>query len=272
MENEDIEIKLLLEAIYLKYGYDFRNYASESIKRRIEQRLMLSKLPSISEMQHQLLNDKAFFETLLLDFSINVTEMYRDPSFYLALRKNVIPILKTYSYIKIWHAGCSTGEEVYLMAIFLKEEGLLNRSVIYATDINEIVLKKAKEGIYPVEKIKEFTLNYQKAGGHESFANYYTAKYDAVIMNKSLKKNMIFAQHNLATDNEFGEMHLIMCRNVIIYFDNDLENRVFGLFNNSLIRQGFLCLGSKESLSFSKYANRFEEFVSSEKIYRKKIS
>jgi chemotaxis protein methyltransferase CheR len=272
MDCEDIEIKLLLEAIFLKYGYDFRNYANESIKRRICQRLMLSKLPSISAMQHQLLTDKAFFETLLLDFSINVTEMYRDPSFYLALRKNVIPILKTYPYIKIWHAGCSTGEEVYSMAIFLKEEGLLNRSLIYATDINEIALKKAREGIYPVDKIKDFTLNYQKAGGRESFANYYTARYEAVIMNKSLKKNMIFAQHNLATDNEFGEMHLIMCRNVIIYFDNDLENRVFGLFNNSLIRQGFLCLGSKETLSFSKYAKCFEEFVSSEKIYRKKIS
>lgn len=272
MGHEDIEIKLLLEAIFLKYGYDFRNYAYESIKRRINQRLMLSKLANISAMQHQLLTDKAFFETLLLDFSINVTEMYRDPSFYLALRKNVIPILKTYPYIKIWHAGCSSGEEVYSMAIFLKEEGLLNRTLIYATDINEIALKNAKEGIYPIEKIKEFTQNYQKAGGRESFANYYTAKYEAVIMNKSLKKNMIFAQHNLATDNEFGEMNLIMCRNVIIYFDDDLENRVFGLFNNSLIRQGFLCLGSKETLSFSKYASYFEDFVSSEKIYRKKIS
>jgi chemotaxis protein methyltransferase CheR len=272
MENEDIEIKLLLEAIYLKYGYDFRKYAKASIKRRINQRLMLSKLNSISEMQHKILTDKSFFETLLLDFSINVTEMYRDPSFYLALRENVIPILKTYPFINIWHAGCSTGEEVYSMAIFLKEEGLLDKTMIYATDINEKVLKKAKDGIYPIDKIKEYTLNYQKAGGHQSFANYYTAKYNAVIINKSLKKNIIFAQHNLATDSEFGEMNLIMCRNVLIYFDDDLENRVFGLFNNSLVRQGFLCLGSKESVTFSKYAKYFEEFVAKEKIYRKKIS
>ena len=271
MENEDIEIKLLLEAVFLKYGYDFRNYAKASIKRRIKQRQMLSNLSSISEMQHRILNEKSFFETLLLDFSINVTEMYRDPSFYQALREKVIPILKTYPFINIWHAGCSTGEEVYSMAIFLKEEGLLDKTMIYATDINDTVLKKAKEGIYPIERIKEYTCNYQKAGGHQSFANYYTAKYNAVIIKKSLKKNMIFAQHNLATDSEFGEMNLIMCRNVLIYFDDDLENRVYGLFNNSLVRQGFLCLGSKESVAFSKYAKYFEEFVPKEKIYRKKI-
>lgn len=269
MKDEDIEIQLLLEAIYLKYGYDFRNYAKASVKRRIQQRLTLSRLADISAMQHKILYDKPFFETLLLDLSINVTEMYRDPSFYQILREKVIPILKTYPFIKIWHAGCSTGEEVYSMAIFLKEEGLLDKSLIYATDINEVVLKKAKEGIYPIDRIKEYTINYQKAGGRESFANYYTAKYDAVIMNKSLKKNMVFSQHNLATDSEFGEMHLIMCRNVLIYFDDELENRVFSLFHESLVRQGFLCLGSKESLSFSKYAKHFKEFVPREKIYRK---
>ncbi len=270
MKDEDIEIQLLLEAIYLKYGYDFRNYAKASVKRRIQQRLSLSRLADISAIQHKILYDKPFFETLLLDLSINVTEMYRDPSFYQALREKVIPILKTYPFIKVWHAGCSTGEEVYSMAIFLQEEGLLDKSLIYATDINEVVLKKAKEGIYPIDRIKEYTINYQKSGGRESFANYYTAKYEAAIMNKSLKKNMVFSQHNLATDSEFGEMHLIMCRNVLIYFDDDLENRVFGLFYDSLVRQGFLCLGSKESLRFSNYANRFTEFVPKEKIYRKK--
>jgi len=272
MNQEDIEIKLLLEAIFLKYGYDFRNYAKASIKRRINQRMLLSHLPDIMTLQQKVLQDKLFFERLLLDLSINVTEMYRDPHFYRALRKNVIPILKTYPYIKIWHAGCATGEEVYSTAIFLKEEGLLNKSIIYATDINEVVLKKAKEGIYPIDKIKNYTVNYQKSGGRESFGSYYTARYDAAIMNKSLKKNIVFAQHNLATDGEFGEMHLIMCRNVLIYFDDDLENRVFGLFKQSLVRQGFLCLGSKESLKFSPYSKCFEEFLPDEKIYRKKLN
>ncbi len=271
MGYEDIEVKLLLEAIYLKYGYDFRNYTKASIKRRINQRLILSKLDNISAMQHLLLTDQKFFETLLHDFSIQVTEMFRDPSFYLALRKYVIPVLKTYPYIKIWHAGCASGEEVYSLAILLKEEGLLDKTLIYATDINEIVLKKAKEGIYPVEKIKEFTYNYQKAGGVNSFSDYYTAKYDAVIMKKELKKNLIFAQHNLATDQDFGEMNLIMCRNVLIYFDNALQERVFRLFNNSLVRQGFLCLGSKERLNFSDSHKFFEEFVPDEKMYRKNI-
>jgi chemotaxis protein methyltransferase CheR len=272
MGHEDIEVRLLLEAIYLKYGYDFRNYTKASIKRRINQRLVLSKLANISAMQHQLLTNKVFFETLLHDFSIQVTEMFRDPSFYLALREHMIPILRTYPYIKIWHAGCASGEEVYSMAILLKEEGLLDKTLIYATDINEVVLKKAKDGIYPVDRIKEFTQNYQKAGGIKSFSNYYTAKYDAVIMNKELKKNMIFAQHNLATDHDFGEMNLIMCRNVLIYFDDALENRVLGLFKNSLIRQGFLCLGSKESINFSDSNNYFDEFVPNEKIYRKSIA
>ena len=271
MGHEDIEVGLLLEAIYLKYGYDFRNYTKASIKRRINQRLVLSKLANISAMQHQLLTNKVFFETLLHDFSIQVTEMFRDPSFYLALREHMIPILRTYPYIKIWHAGCASGEEVYSMAILLKEEGLLDKTLIYATDINEVVLKKAKDGIYPVDRIKEFTRNYQKAGGTKSFSNYYTAKYDAVIMNKELKKNLIFAQHNLATDNDFGEMNLIMCRNVLIYFDDSLENRVFNLFTNCLVRQGFLCLGSKESLNFSNSSKYFEQLIPKEKIYRKKI-
>jgi chemotaxis protein methyltransferase CheR len=272
MNNEDIEIKLLLEAIHLKYGYDFRNYTKESINRRIKQRLMLGELKNISDMQHELLNNQSFLETLLQDFSIQVTEMYRDPSFYKAMREKVIPILKTYPYIKIWHAGCSTGEEAYSMAILLKEEGILDKTQIYATDINEIVLQKAKEGIYAIDSIKKFTQNYQKSGGRDSFANYYTAKYDAVIMNKLLKQNIIFAQHNLVTDYEFGEMNIILCRNVLIYFDDDLKNRVFQIFKNSLVRRGFLCLGSKENLTFSKYANYFDDFIRQEKIYQKKIS
>ena len=272
MTNEEIEIKLLLEGIFLKYGYDFRNYTKDSINRRIKQRLMLNNIPNISLMQYEILNNLKFFETLLQDFSIQVTEMFRDPSFYKAMREQVVPVLKTYPHIKIWHAGCATGEEVYSMAILLKEEGLLEKTQIYATDINEIVLQKAKEGIYNVDRIKEFTSNYQQSGGLESFANYYTAKYNAVIMNKSLKNKIVFAQHNLATDYEFGEMNLIMCRNVLIYFDNDLKNRVFKIFNNSLIRRGFLCLGSKENIAFSKYAIEFNKFDKQEKIYQKKMS
>jgi len=272
MNNESIEIQLFLEAIYLKYGYDFRNYSKASIKRRIEQRLGRSNLPNISTMQHKILYDKKFFETMFLDLSINVTEMFRDPLFYKALRKTVLPILKTYPYIKIWHAGCSTGEEVYSMAILLKEEGLLDKALLYATDVNEKVLKKAKEGIYPLDKIKDFTTNYQMSGGKTSFADYYVAKYDAAIMDKSLKENVVFSQHNLVTDGVFGEMHLIICRNVLIYFNKELQNSVISLFNESLIRKGLLCLGSKESLRFSNHVDNFSELVAKQKIYQKKLT
>ena len=272
VSNENIELQLLLEAIYLKYGYDFRDYSKASLKRRIEQRLLRSDLPNYSYMQHKVLNDESFFETLFLDLSINVTEMFRDPLFYKAIREKVIPLLKTYPHIKIWHAGCSTGEEVYSMAILLKEEGLLDRALIYATDVNEVVLEKAKEGIYPLNRIKEYTINYQKAGGKESFADYYTAKYNAAIMDSNLKKNFVFSQHNLATDNDFGEMHLIMCRNVLIYFNKELQNRVIGLFHDSLIRKGLLCLGTKESTRFSKYSGNFNDLVHEQKIYQKVLS
>ena len=271
IDNQNIEIQLLLEAVYLKYGYDFRNYAKASIKRRILHRLAMSGIASISEMQYKVLYDVNYFETLLLDLSINVTEMFRDPSFYQALRQDVIPVLRTYPYVKIWHAGCATGEEVYSMAILLKEEGLYDRSQIYATDFNQVVLQKAKEGIFPIENIKEYTVNYQKAGGKESFSGYYTAKYDSAIINQALKKNILFADHNLVTDGVFGEMNLILCRNVLIYFDKTLQNRVIGLFYDSLCRNGFLCLGSKESLMFSEYKSAFEDVVKEEKIYRKKV-
>ena len=271
IDNQNIEIQLLLEAVYLKYGYDFRNYAKASIKRRILHRMAMSGIESISEMQYKVLYDVSFFESLLLDFSINVTEMFRDPLFYRALRREVIPVLKTYSYVKIWHAGCATGEEVYSMAILLKEEGLYDRSQIYATDFNQVVLQKAREGIFPIENIKEYTVNYQKAEGKESFSGYYTAKYDSVIINQALKKNILFADHNLVTDGVFGEMNLILCRNVLIYFDKILQNRVIGLFYDSLCRNGFLCLGSKESLMFSEYKSNFEDVVKEEKIYRKKV-
>lgn len=270
LRNEDIEIHLLLEAINMKYGYDFRNYSSAHMKRRILYRMSVSGLPSISEMQHKILYDEEFFNRVLSDFSINVTEMFRDPSFYKAFRKDVIPILKTYPFIRIWHAGCSTGEEIYSMAILLKEEGLYDRTQIYATDFNKGILKKAKEGIYPIENIKEYTYNYQQSGGKSSFSDYYMAKYDSVIFETSLKKKITFAEHNLVTDGVFGEMHVIVCRNVLIYFNKQLQNSVIKLFSDSLSNGCFLCLGSKESIKFSTSSDRFEEFISGEKIYRKK--
>lgn len=272
IEYENIEIDLLLEAIFRKCGYDFKDYSKASVKRRILRRLSLSGLKNISEMQHKLLHDSTFFETLLLDLSINVTEMFRDPSCYLNLRNVVIPVLKTYPFIKIWHAGCSTGEEVYSMVILLKEEGMYDRAQIYATDFNEVVVKKAKSGIFPVDCIKSYTANYQKAGGKESFANYYTADYESVIMDQSLKKNIVFAHHNLVTDGVFGEMNLIMCRNVLIYFDKKLQNRVFNLFWESLCYGGFLCIGSKESIRFSDCSDNFEDVVEREKMYKKKYN
>lgn len=269
-EHADKEIKKLIEALYLKYGYDLGHYAKSFIKRRILHRLSMSGIAGISELQQKALADPRFFETLLLDISITVTEMFRDPSFYSALRREIIPYLKTYSFIKIWDAGCATGEEVYSLAIILKEEGLYKRSLIYATDFNDVVIKKAKDGIYPLRHLQKYTSNYQKAGGIESFADYYTADSECVIMNKSLKENIVFSNHNLITDGVFNEMNLVLCRNVLIYFDKDLQARVIKLFYDSLCYNGFLCLGSKESLRLSIHKNDFEEIVSAEKIYRKK--
>jgi len=267
----NIEVSLFLEAIFQKYAYDFRNYSKAHIKRRILHRMSTSSFKSISEMQHTLLNEETFFEQILKDFSINVTEMFRDPSFYKKFREEVIPILKTYPYIKIWHAGCSTGEEVYSMAIILKEEGLYERSQIYATDFNQVVIKKAKDGIYPINKIKEYTYNYQKSGGLNSFSDYYTAKYDSVILNPDLKQNIVFADHNLVSDKVFAEVHLVVCRNVLIYFNKQLQDNVFRLFKESLIPGGYLCLGSKESLRFSDSFQHFETIDDSEKIYKRKL-
>ena len=265
IENEAIEIDLLLEAIFRKYGYDFRNYARASIERRLRRRLALSGLESIAEMIHQVLDDLAFFETLLRDCSINVTEMFRDPPFYQAFRKEVIPYLKTFPFFRIWIPGYATGEEVYSMAILLEEEGLHDRVQIYATDFNSNVIEKAKEGIYSLQTIKDYTANYQKAGGSKSFSDYYTAHYDAAILHPFLKSNIVFAAHNLVTDGVFNEMHMISCRNVFIYFNRELQNRVVKLFIESFHRGGFLCLGTKESLQFSDYARDFDEIVKKEK-------
>ena len=269
-ENEKIEFDLLLQAIYQKYGYDFRNYARASLKRRIRYRLSESNFKTISEMQHELLYDSKFFATLLSDLTINVTEMFRDPSFFKALREIVIPELKKQPFVKVWHAGCSSGEEVYSIAILLKEEGLYKTSLIYATDADDVVLDKAKSGVFAIDRMKDYTLNYRKAGGLASFADYYTARYDNAIMDNSLKKNIVFSNHNLVTDGVFGEMDMIICRNVFIYFNRDLQDRVFRLFSESLHPGGFLCLGTKETIRFSSFSDDFENVADHERIYRKK--
>jgi chemotaxis protein methyltransferase CheR len=270
IKNEDIELELLLEAIYMKYGYDFRNYSRAHIRRRIRHKMTLGGFRSITEILHKTLYDSKFFYELLSYLSISTTKMFRDPSFYKAFREKVIPILKTYPFIRIWHAGCSTGQEVYSMAILLEEEGLLHRTQIYATDFDKAALKEAKEGIYHIDNIKEYTHNYQKSGGKSSFSDYYVAQYGSVIFDSSLNKKITFAEHNLVTDGLFGEMHVILCRNVLIYFNNELQNKVIKLFLDSLCDGCFLCLGSSESLISSNSSNCFEEFAITEKVYRKK--
>lgn len=269
--TSNIELDLLLEAVYRKYGYDFRDYSRAHVKRRLYNRIRQHDLQSFSQLQHLLLYNEHTFQEVLRDLSINVTEMFRDPAFYAKMRTEVIPLLKTYPYLKIWHAGCSTGEEVYSFAILLHEEGLYERSQIYATDFNPDVLETAKRGIYPTARIKEYTLNYQEAGGKDSFSNYYTARYDAVIFDAALKKNIVFAEHNLVTDSVFAEAHLIICRNVLIYFNRSLQNKVLQLFSESLIKGGFLGLGSKENIIFSPIENSYKTIDSEQKIYQKKF-
>jgi chemotaxis protein methyltransferase CheR len=267
---EKIELDLFLDAIYQRHGYDFRNYARASIRRRVRHVLDKSGCARISEMVPRVLYDEAFALSVIYDFSITVTEMFRDPEIYLSIRKNVVPYLKTYPFIRVWHAGCATGEEVYSLAILLQEEDLYDRATIFATDFNEAALEKAKEGIYSLDDIRQYTLNYQRAGGTHSFADYYHAQYASAIMNQSLKSNITFANHNLVTDGVFGEMHLIFCRNVLIYFDKTLQSRVLGLLTDSLNYGGFLCLGSKETLQFSDVAERFKVIDERGKTYQKR--
>lgn len=270
-EIEKIEIDLFLDAIFKRYGYDFRHYAKASIRRRIRNLIKKTDFKQISEMIPKLLNDESFFDSIAYDFSITVTEMFRDPDFFLALRENVFPYLRTYPFIKIWHAGCATGEEVYSLAILLQEEGLYDRATIYATDMNNAALQKAKDGIYPLKDMRNFTANYQKAGGKNAFSDYYYAQYHSAIMEKSLKNNITFANHNLVTDGVFGEMNLILCRNVLIYFDKTLQARVHELFNDSLTRGRFLALGNKETLQFSNIEKKFKIMDRKNKIYQKTV-
>lgn len=267
--NTDIEIRLLIEAIYLKYSYDFRDYSGASIKRRVLHALRQLECATISALQERVLHDPHMFMQLLQYLTIPVSEMFRDPEHFLALRREVVPLLKTYPSLKIWIAGCSTGEEVYSMAILLREEGLLERTIIYATDINPTSLEKAKQGIYSLERMRAYTESYQRAGGQRSFSDYYTAAYGHAIFDSSLRENVTFADHSLATDSVFSETHLVSCRNVLIYFNKALQDRAFGLFHESLCHRGFMLLGSKETLDFSAYSDRFETLTRPERIYRK---
>jgi len=250
VDVKKIEIEMLLNAIQFRYGYDFREYSRASLARRIEHRRVLSGVKHISDLIPRILYSAVEMNNFIHDLSVTVTEMFRDPDVYVALRNNVLPVLATYPRIKIWHAGCATGEEVYSMAIILQEAGIYDRVQIYATDISEENLEIAKKGIYPCDFIKKYTENYHESGGELSFSNYYHAKYDHVIINDSLKENIVFSNHNLVNDKSFGEMQLIMCRNVLIYFDKNLQNKVLTLFDESLSSHGFICLGLKESMDF----------------------
>ncbi len=268
----DIELEVLKEAIFRRYGYDFRHYAKASFRRRSEYFLDKTDFTTISELVPRIIHDKSFFESFFYNLCITVSEMFRDPSVFKVIRNKVVPMLRTFPFVKVWVAGCATGEEAYTMAILLQEEGLYHRAQIYATDFNEEALARAKKGIFSIERIKEFTRNYLRAGGRKSFSDYCLARYDSAIMNKELKENIVFANHNLASDSVFGEMHLILCRNVLIYFDKTLQNRVLALLNDSLVHNGFLCLGSKESLYFSEVAASFNAISEGKKIFQKKNS
>ncbi|SRR5579883_2930201 len=266
---EDIEVQLLLEGIYRYYGFDFRGYAPSSMKRRIRKIMSTEMLPTISALQDKILHDAACMERFLLGLTVNVTSMFRDPSFFLSFRLRVVPLLRTYPFIRIWHAGCSTGQEVYSMAILLQEEGLYHRCRIYATDMNELVLQKAKQGIYALNLMQEYTQLYLKAGGKRSFSEYYTAGYGNAIFRGSLKENIVFSQHNLATDSSFNEFNVILCRNVLIYFDRTLQQRVHQLFYDSLCSFGILGLGRRESLKLTPHEQSYEELIKGERLYRR---
>ncbi|MDB5273585.1 MAG: cheR [Chitinophagaceae bacterium] len=263
------ELKSLLESIRFAYGYDFTDYSEASVKRRVALYMSNKKIKSFSDFSNTILKEEKAFEEFVQELSVTVTEMFRDPLFYKSLREHVMKRLATYPFIKIWVAGCATGEEVYSIAILLKEANLLDRSVIYATDINQHSLMIAKEGLFSIERMKEYTSNYQKSGGKESFSDYYISKYNSVLFDKSLRKNMVFSSHNLAGDKSFNEFQLILCRNVLIYFNQHLQNRVINLFHESLCPFGILALGNKESLLFSEKRICFDDIDKKEKIFIK---
>jgi len=268
-ELEAIETQLLLEGIYQYYGFDFRDYAPASLKRRLWNMIRAERLSNISALQERVLHDPACMERFLLSLSVHVTSMFRDPHFYLAFSERVVPLLRTYPFIRIWHAGCSTGEEVYSMAIMLSEAGLYERCRIYATDISETVLQTAREGIFPLNRIQEYTGNYLKSGGKRAFSEYYTAAYDHAIFTSTLRQNIVFSPHNLAQDVPFNEFNVIWCRNVLIYFNKQLQSRVHKLLYSSLGLFGILGLGQQESIKFDEHEESYEELEHGTRLYRR---
>ncbi len=268
--NFDIELQLLIEAVYLKYHYDFRQYAKASLKRRLTAAMTRFGCTTLSQLQDKVVHEPATFPQLLDFLTVPVSEMFRDPGYFRSLRESVVPLLRTYPSLKVWVAGCSTGEEVYSLAILLREEGLLARTLIYATDINPQTLKKAQAGIYDMERVAGFTENHRKSGARTSLSDYYTAAYGNVVLDKALRQHVVFSDHSLATDSVFAEMHLVSCRNVLIYFNRELQDRALGLFREALCRKGFLGIGSKESLRFSVHADAFVELDRQERIYQKR--
>ena len=265
----DIELKLLLEGILLQYQHDFRNYSVASLRRRVTQAMQRFGCATVSQLQDRILHEPAVFAQMLQYFTVQVSEMFRDPAYFRALREHVVPVLRTYPSIKIWVAGCSSGEEVWSLAILLEEEGLLERTMIYATDINGDALKIAESGIYAIDRIAQFSQNYRLAGGQKSLSDYYTAAYNGAIFERRLRRQFVFADHSLATDSVFSEVHLVSCRNVMIYFNKQLQDRATGLFHEALVNRGFLGLGMKESLRFTAHADAFREFAGAEKIYQR---
>lgn len=266
----DIELQLLSDAIYLKYHYDFRGYAAASLKRRLATAMMRTGCSTLSQLQDRVIRDPAVFATVLDFLTVPVSEMFRDPLFFRALREQVVPLLRTYPSLKVWIAGCSTGEEVYSLAILLREEELLDRTLIYATDINPQTLQKAEAGVFDLDRIAGFTDNHQRSGARSSLSDYYTAAYGGAVFDKTLKQNIVFSDHSLATDSVFAEVHLVLCRNVLIYFQRELQDRALGLFRDALVRRGFLGIGSKESVRFSTHAESFDEISREHRLYRKK--
>jgi len=269
LDLEAIEVELLLEGIFRLYGFDFRQYAPASLRRRLRRRMDGEKVETVSALQDLILHDPSVMERLLLDLSINVTAMFRDPTFFLAFRTKIVPLLRTYPFSRIWVAGCSTGEEVYSLSILLAEEGLAERTRIYATDINEAVLEQARLGVFPLEKMREYTQNYIRSGGTRAFSEYYVARYDGAQFTRTLVDNVVWAQHNLASDAAFNEFNVITCRNVMIYFDKPLQEHVHRLFHESLGMFGILALGQKETIKFSPHEAAYEELDGEERLYRK---
>lgn len=268
-ETESIELRLLVEAIYQKYHYDFRDYSSASLRRRLLQARERFHCATFSALQERVLHEPEVLPQMLGYLTVQVSEMFRDPSFFRALREEVVPHLRTYPSLKVWVAGCSAGEELYSLAILFREEGLEERTIFYATDINTDALRKAEAGVYDVDRIAQFTANHRQAGGKSSLSDYYTAAYGGAVFDKSLRQRAVFSDHSLVSDAVFAEVQLVCCRNVLIYFNRELQDRAVGLFKDSLVRKGFLGLGSRESLHFSAHAAQFGQFTKGERIYQK---